>query len=92
MTELFKVEVSKSPKQKWREKHGIVTQFTGLDDEDWEPWMAWDKSNKNDDMPNDLEACGYGMTEDEALLDLTTRVGHWNVTEVKDKKTTTTAI
>jgi len=85
MAELFDIEVSKSPKQKWREKHEIVTQFTGLDDPEWQPWMAWDKTNqeKEDNMPIDPEACGYGHTEDEALLDLTTRVGHWNVKEMR---------
>ena len=86
MTELFEIKESKSPQLKWREKHGIKTaQSYYLDDEEL-PWIAWDKTNDYEgDMPRDLKACGYGMTEQDALLDLTTRVGHWNTTEVKDE-------
>ena len=57
----------------WVEKHGITTlpSLSICDDADeWLPWIAWDKSNDNDGTPNNLEKCGYGITENDALMDL----------------------
>jgi len=87
MTELFEIKESKSPQLKWKEKHSIVTRYCDYLNCDELPWIAWDKTNQDpdEDMPIDQEACGYGMTEQNALLDLTTRVGHWNVREVNDE-------
>ena len=80
MTELFKINETKSPRLKWIEKHGITTHYSKLLSYDDLPWIAWDMLNDDDGMPDDLEKCGHGVTEDDALVMLCVvrKIGHWS--------------
>jgi hypothetical protein len=83
MNELFDIPVSKSPRLQWIERHGIQTHHAPHMKEDGTPWSAWLPSNQHSSgLPMDPEACGYGMTEDEAMIDLAikNRMKGWNET------------
>lgn len=82
MKDLFDIPESKSPQLKWIEKHGITTHYSAdLCDGEHLPWIAWDKANDDGEgTPDNQDACGYGYTENEALLDLLVTRGleHWH--------------
>ena len=72
---------SDSPRLRWQRDHDVRTQHCP-----WitaAPWCAWLRKNDNDDDPDgngksypvDPKQCGYGMTEEEAEVDLCARLG-----------------
>ncbi len=79
--ELFEVEEVKSPRLLWIEKHGISTHHAAFLADDDLPWSAWFPSNEHSSgLPLDPEACGYGITENEAIIDLAVKkkIKLWN--------------
>lgn len=75
--ELFPTEAVQmdSPRLAWMKRHEIRTWFSKHIDPEDGPWIAWLRSNagEEDGIPRDLDACGYGVTEDEALQSLARR-------------------
>ena len=71
-----------SPRLAWVKKHEVRTWFTKSFTEEGTPWCAWFPDNESEPggIPDDPEACGYGMTEEEAMRDLAVRykVPLWN--------------
>lgn len=77
--ELFEVEESLSPRLAWMQKHKIRTHHAPWVEE--APWSAWHPDNESEEgLPMDPEACGYGMNEDEAIVDLAKKLNIklWN--------------
>lgn len=68
-----------SPKLAWRKKHGVQTWNSPHCEDPWCAWLDSDSSEPGG-VPNDLESCGFGATEDEAMGDLAVRRGFklWN--------------
>lgn len=72
--ELFPAEAvtMDSPRRAWRLRHGVRLHHSPGDEF---PWCAWLPSNDDaaiggDPIPLDSDKCGYGKTDEEALLDL----------------------
>ena len=66
-----------SPRQRWKEQHGIVTENSNWSErDDWRPkdqvWAAWRPIGRGG--RNCLKQC-FGATETEALSALATRLG-----------------
>lgn len=92
--ELFPVELVSmdSPRLAWlkmvregRTKHGKVrTHYTADIAFEDDPWCAWFDDNSTgpdgEGMPDNPDACGYGATEEDALINLATGYGVplWN--------------
>jgi hypothetical protein len=80
MNELFDIPESKAPRLRWMEKHDIRRHRADLDDENL-PWSAWFPENEHESgLPMDPEACGYGVTENDAIVDLAVKhkIKLWN--------------
>ena len=75
--ELFPAEAvtMDSPRLAWMKRHEIRTWFSESVEPEDGPWIAWLRSNAGDEdgIPRDLDACGYGDTEEGALGDLARR-------------------
>ena len=68
MSELFDIEPSLSPRLKWINEHQFRTHHAPWIEEG--PWSAWGPQNETPEgLPMDPEACGFGMTEDDAIVD-----------------------
>jgi hypothetical protein len=90
MDELFKIEESKSPRLKWLEASGITTHYAPHMGEEGYTWCAWGKANDTDGngIPDDLEACGYGNSEDESIANLCQKIKKplWNEVSLSNEK------
>ena len=68
-----------SPRLRWTKKHDVRV-FKSSHAEP--PWCAWLPNNEHEigGIPSDLDACGYGLTEEEALRDLSVihKIPCWN--------------
>lgn len=68
--ELFAIAPVKSPRLQWLERNGVKTHRTEMPDSS-PPWIAWFEANETaDGLPRDMEACGYGPLEGDAIADL----------------------
>lgn len=72
MSELFNIEETPSPRLVWMRLHKIRTHRSPSIPEGEEPWVAWLPEDEHDDtgIPIDMESCGLGETEDEAIVAL----------------------
>lgn len=92
--ELFHVEESLSPMRLWIKEHDIRVHYTAEADEDQPddsmhlPWCAWLADNdcrSGACAPEKEDACGYGLTEADALIDLCVKhkIAPWQMGRVK---------
>lgn len=77
--ELFQIDESLSPRLRWMQQHKFRTHHAPWCEDS--PWSAWHPENESEQgLPTDPEACGYGMDEDEAIVDLAKKLNLklWN--------------
>lgn len=87
MTDLFQPEETAqlSPRLKWMQEPQVKTHYCAAFVGDGDPWCAWDSKNEykgDGGVPYDPDACGYGQTEDEAIVEFA-RINNlrlWNET------------
>jgi hypothetical protein len=72
--DLFPVEESLSPRAKWARDAGVQTHRSNIADIP-EPWCAWLPDNEECGIPVNPDACGFGVTEQEAIDSLALRHG-----------------
>lgn len=70
--QLFDVPETLSPRLAWMKKHGVMTYKSPDFEPEEDPWCAWLPENNMEELglPEDLEQCGLGQTEDEAITAL----------------------
>jgi hypothetical protein len=79
MSELFDIPETLSPRLRWIREHKVRTHHAPWCED--EPWSAWTPANESPEgLPMDPEACGYCMTEDEAIVELAKKLNLklWN--------------
>ena len=75
---LFDMPDDPSPRLKWMREQGVKTHHAPHCEDS--PWCAWFWDNCENGLPIDPERCGYGMTEQDAVVDLAKKnnVKLWN--------------